>query len=331
MRNYAIVFAAVFAALIGSAEAQSYTDQGATTRTLCGNGSVWIPCTSSGGGGGGGGGTVTQGPAGSSPWLSNFSQFGGVTVNIGQQVMASSLPVTIASNQSALNVILNAGSAAIGSVTVSNFPGTQPVSGTVALGAGSAAVGSVTVSNFPSTQPVSISGTPNIAVTSSALPTGAATAANQEVTVAGTTATSAQGVQGVTGGVPFNVNFPSLQAVSGAVSVNNFPNQPITPVVSASTEAGHVLKGSSGTLYGVSITTTTACNLMVLNATTIPSSGSTVAPLEYVTVPANQTVSLSFGSGPPEAYSTGIVALCSTTGPFTYTASSTAFFHGSVQ
>lgn len=42
----------------------------------------------------------------------------------------------------------------------------------------------------------------NADVLSSALPTGAATAANQEVTAAGTSATSAQAVQGVTGGVP---------------------------------------------------------------------------------------------------------------------------------
>ena len=42
----------------------------------------------------------------------------------------------------------------------------------------------------------------NADVLSSALPTGAATAANQEVTPAGASATSAQAVQGVTGGVP---------------------------------------------------------------------------------------------------------------------------------
>jgi hypothetical protein len=46
----------------------------------------------------------------------------------------------------------------------------------------------------------------NADVLSSALPTGAATAANQEVTSAGTTATSAQAVQGVTGGVPMPTN-----------------------------------------------------------------------------------------------------------------------------
>jgi hypothetical protein len=46
----------------------------------------------------------------------------------------------------------------------------------------------------------------NADVLSSALPTGAATAANQEVTAAGTSATSAQAVQGVAGGVPLPTN-----------------------------------------------------------------------------------------------------------------------------
>ena len=46
----------------------------------------------------------------------------------------------------------------------------------------------------------------NADVLSSALPTGAATAANQEVTAAGTSASSAQAVQGVTGGVPMPAN-----------------------------------------------------------------------------------------------------------------------------
>ena len=46
----------------------------------------------------------------------------------------------------------------------------------------------------------------NANVLSSALPVGAATAANQEVTAAGTSATSAQAMQGVTGGVPMPTN-----------------------------------------------------------------------------------------------------------------------------
>ena len=46
----------------------------------------------------------------------------------------------------------------------------------------------------------------NADILSSALPAGAATAANQEVTAAGASATSAQAVQGVTGGVPMPAN-----------------------------------------------------------------------------------------------------------------------------
>src|SRR5580658_8174959 len=53
-----------------------------------------------------------------------------------------------------------------------------------------------------------LSGTISSTVTvgASALPTGAATAANQEVTAAGTSAASAQALQGVTGGIPIPVS-----------------------------------------------------------------------------------------------------------------------------
>lgn len=44
---------------------------------------------------GGGGGVVTQG---TTPWVDNISQFGGVTVSLGQQVAASSIPVVLPSN-----------------------------------------------------------------------------------------------------------------------------------------------------------------------------------------------------------------------------------------
>jgi hypothetical protein len=49
-----------------------------------------------------------------------------------------------------LTATLAAGTNAIGSVTVSNFPATQPVSGAVALAAGSAAIGTVGVTALPS-------------------------------------------------------------------------------------------------------------------------------------------------------------------------------------
>lgn len=73
-------------------------------------------------------GTVTanQGTPNATPWNENISEFGGTIVSLGQKVEASSIPVTIASDQSSL------------SVTVGNFPATQPVSGTVTANQGTA-------------------------------------------------------------------------------------------------------------------------------------------------------------------------------------------------
>lgn len=84
---------------------------------------------------GGSGGSVTQGTV---PWSDNISQFGGSTVALGQGVMASSMPVVIASNQSNLTTVLGAaipaGTNAIGTVSV-----------TGALPAGTNAIGTATV------------------------------------------------------------------------------------------------------------------------------------------------------------------------------------------
>ncbi|HTZ67921.1 MAG TPA: hypothetical protein VMB83_10730 [Roseiarcus sp.] len=81
----------------------------------------------------------------------------------------------------------------------------------------------------------------NADVLSSALPTGAATAANQEVTAAGTSATSAQAVQGVTGGVPMPTNAAntggSLTSIiqAGASVPINISTATTTQLVGAST------------------------------------------------------------------------------------------------
>lgn len=78
-------------------------------------------------------GTITTTPPANAS--TNITQIGGAALTEGQKVMASSVPVVIASDQSAVPVS--------GTVSVSNFPATQPISG------------SVSVSNFPATQPVS--------------------------------------------------------------------------------------------------------------------------------------------------------------------------------
>lgn len=105
----------------------------------------------------------------------------------------------------------------------------------------------------------------------------------------------------------------------------------ITPVVSTVAESNHVLKASAGVLWQLTVATgASAGYAMVFNATSAPADGA-VTPIECLPVPANSAVSLSFTGGPPEAYSVGITAVFSTTGPFTKTASATAFFSGKIQ
>jgi len=147
-----------------------------------------------------------------------------------------------------------------GSVSVSNLPATQPVSGTVTVGAlpalptGANAIGSVSVSNLPATQAVSATTLP--------LPTGAATSANQATaqTSLGSidTKTPALGQALAAGSVPVILplatittltpptsvgvnNFPASQTVAGTVAVSNQPtaigvnNFPATQPVSIAT------------------------------------------------------------------------------------------------
>jgi hypothetical protein len=77
---------------------------------------------------------------------------------VGQQASAASVPVVIASDQSAVPVSGTVSATVSGTVAVSNFPATQPVAGTVAVSnfpATQPVSGSVSVTNFPATQPVS--------------------------------------------------------------------------------------------------------------------------------------------------------------------------------
>lgn len=110
-------------------------------------------------------------------------------------------------------------------VSVSNFPATQPVSGTVTANQGTAGAtawkvdgsgvtqpisGTVSVSNFPTTQAISAASLP--------LPTGAATAALQQQTQApaGTSASEATAIQGISGGLAVPVSISSIPIATGA-------------------------------------------------------------------------------------------------------------------
>jgi hypothetical protein len=104
----------------------------------------------------------------------------------------------------------------------------------------------------------------------------------------------------------------------------------ISPVVSANAEASHVIRSAPGSLYSLYVTTGPAAGyLMTFDATSVPPDGP-VSPVECVAAPADGTVSISF-NGPPDIYSLGIVAVFSSTGCFTKTASPTAFFKARAQ
>lgn len=104
----------------------------------------------------------------------------------------------------------------------------------------------------------------------------------------------------------------------------------IVPIKSAAAETAHVFKASSGTLYGFSVTNgASAGYVLVINAAADPGNGA-VTPSACYQLPANSTVGVSY-NGAPLTMNTGITAVFSTTGCFTETQSSTAFFSGQVQ
>lgn len=164
------------------------------------SGALDVNCTNCSGGGGG---TVNQGTGGVSPWTVQFSTPQQVTGTFFQSVQ----PISQSGSFSVLQsgtwnmgrtwTLLNSTDSVTSfeggtwNVNVSNFPSTQPISG------------SVSVSNFPSTQPVSGTVTSN---------QGTAGVSAWKVDGSGVT-------QPVSGTVAVS-NFPGTQAVSGTVTAN---------------------------------------------------------------------------------------------------------------
>ena len=153
---------------------------------------------------------------------------------------------------------------------------------------------------------------------------GATGTGSERITVGQDTTTVAGSASG-TAGTP-SANVVSIQGVSGgtALPVTTTPVA-ITPVAaSSSLESSHILKGSGGNFFGVQVNTTSASEwVMLFNATTAPSDGA-VTPVAWWQVNASSTLSVS--EMPGLALSTGIVIVCSTTGPFTKTASALCTF-----
>ena len=135
-----------------------------------------------------------------------------------------------------------------------------------------------------------------------------------------------------TPGVVLVCSTGTTQAGSGPCGTAGSPisvtggGTPVAPTVTPAVASSVVLKASPGTLYGLSATLgATAGYVMVFDATSAPADGA-VTPKYCWAVPANG--SLAMGWPTAAAFATGIVAVFSSTGCFTKTASATAFLTG---
>jgi hypothetical protein len=210
--------------------------------------------------------------------------------------------------------------------TVTTTPsGTQNVTGTGA--AGTPATGVITVQGIASGTALSVTDTTSVAQ-------GSTTSGQVGPLVQGT-ANSSIGVSYSNGTTQPLSFFTSGGGLAVGIVPSASPRAGLTPVVSASAEASHVLKSSSGNLYSVTATnlTTTAGFLAIVNATTAPTTGSAITPLACVPLPASGVANINYNPGPGATYSTGITALVSSNAScFTFTSGTiTAFISGAVQ
>jgi len=133
-------------------------------------------------------------------------------------------------------------------------------------------------------------------------------------------------------------------AILNTISTNTASSIPPAPAGSGNVLTGNscgsaadncVLKASAGNLYGVYAECTSACWLMVFNATAKPANGATTAGnasgnlVECIDVAANSSRSLTYPVF-PRAFTVGIVAVVSSTACATLTASAVGFISGTV-
>lgn len=129
---------------------------------------------------------------------------------------------------------------------------------------------------------------------------------------------------------PTTTNGVTPTAVASAT--NPFPTSDTPNALASSaptstqtaTAAGSVVaKASAGNCYGFNaVSGASAGYLMLFDSTTVPADG-TVTPKKVYVMAANSSLGLHWDV--PRRFGTGIVAVFSTTGPFTKTISTTAF------
>jgi hypothetical protein len=128
---------------------------------------------------------------------------------------------------------------------------------------------------------------------------------------------------------------PALAA--DPVSIDNRLGAAIPAVVSTGLESNHVLKSSPGSLYDFQVNFGTCasypCWILIFDQTSLPSNGAlsgATAPVKFYQISQNATLAASWAPGPPLKLLTGITIGCSTTGPFTLTATAQCTISGEV-
>jgi hypothetical protein len=125
--------------------------------------------------------------------------------------------------------------------------------------------------------------------------------------------------------------------ITGTVTSSSASTVGIAPVVAGSAVSSSVLKAAPGNLYGAYANCTSACWLMIFNATAAPSNGATTSGIgsgnmqDCIPIPAGGIGAVSYRPGPPEVFSVGITAAISSSACGTLTLSTVGFINGSVQ
>jgi hypothetical protein len=280
------------------------------------------------GSGGGGSGNV------------NLIEVGGSPIALGQTTESASLPVVLASNQSTVPVSASSLPLPTGASTsanqatmisdlgsilanqtngtqetiVTNFPATQPVSGTVA------------VSNFPATQPVSGTVTANagtgtfaVSAASLPLPTGASTSANQTTELASLASILANQTNGTQ--ETQVTNFPASQVVKQNATRGNFVDNNIN--LSTTTETT-ILPAAVSNFHDITSLVITNNSTSQVTVTLRDGTGGTVRmnidlaplggitkdfpnPLEQAAINSNWTLELSAAVSSVNAFAQAVI------------------------
>jgi hypothetical protein len=142
---------------------------------------------------------------------------------------------------------------------------------------------------------------------------------NQNMLYNGSTLSIQRDVPGASLATGFGVVPTATRPTSSA-------NAAIVSTATSAAAAGVVLKTSAGNLYSCTVSSgATAGYLMVFDAVAAPGDGA-VTPVHVIQVAANSTQTTFFPV--PVRCNTGITLVFSSTGPFTKTASATAFLSG---